>query len=98
MSGTHSIYYACEDPANPVCRDFVNQGSCRRDSRCRFYHPPIITTIIRRKATRDIGCCYCGAAQKRVINKRPFRIGEDGSIPIFYVVCSRTRRSMRSCM
>src|SRR5579864_2261337 len=88
------IYYRCNDARLPVCREFVNQGRCRRGKKCRFYHPVKITPIIKKQTQRALGCCYCGAPQKCVMNTRSYRVGEDDSIPTFYVICSRTKRSM----
>lgn len=93
-----NTYYPCNDPDKPVCRQFVNQTNCRQKQRCRFYHPPIITSIIKKKASRELGCCYCGAFQKKLLNKRGYRVGEDSDVPIFFVVCGRTGKSMRRCM
>lgn len=95
---TDSIYYACNDPLNPICRQFVNQGTCRRRSNCRFYHPRVITDIIRRKAGRELGHCYCGSLQRKLINRRAFNIRDNERCPIFFVVCGRTGRSMKRCM
>ena len=92
------IYYPCNDASKPICRQFVNQAKCRRKQKCRFYHPPVITRIIKRKATRELGFCYCGALQKKLLNKRAYRVGEDDDIPIFFVVCGRTGKSMRRCL
>jgi hypothetical protein len=93
-----AVYYACNDPANPPCRQFVNQGNCRRRLKCRFYHPPIITTIIKRKTTRELGHCYCGAHQRRLMSKRAFTIRDGERYPVFFAVCGRTGRSMKQCM
>jgi hypothetical protein len=91
-------YYPCEDPNNPVCRYFVNQNKCKKDKKCRFYHPPIITPIIRKEATREIGKCYCGANQKHVVNKKNYSPTEDINTPTFFVLCGRTGRSMKLCI
>jgi len=91
-------YVACNDPTNPPCRQFVNQGKCRRRLKCRFYHPPATTPTIRRKTTRDLGKCYCGAPQRKIMSKRPFVLMDDEKVPIFFCVCSRTGSSMKNCM
>lgn len=92
-------YHACDDDNNPVCRQFVNQGQCRKRKRCCFYHPPEITDTVIRNATRELGYCYCGAIQKRIINNRSRRTNRDGETsPMFFVICSRTGRSMKRCM
>jgi len=90
-------YYPCNDPSKPLCRRYVKQGKCRSNKGCRFYHPQIITPVIKRKTTRELGHCFCGALQKRLINKRVYRIGEDDNTPTFFVVCGKTRRSMNRC-
>ena len=91
-------YYPCNDPAKPICRQFVTKGNCRYRMKCRFYHPLVITPVIKKRATRELGCCYCGSLLKRLINKRAYRVGEDGDPPLFFVVCGRTGRSIRNCM
>jgi hypothetical protein len=92
-----SKYYAYNNNINsPICRQFVNQGKCRWQKKCHFYHPKIITPIIKKKTQRKLGCCYCGSLQRRFLNKRGHHIGDD--IPTFFVVCSRTGRSMKLCM
>lgn len=95
---SNTEYRPCNDPTKPVCRSFVNQGICRLRDGCRFYHPPHLTKTIKKKARREPGLCYCGAPQKKLVNKRQYRPGEDDAMPIFYVVCSRTGKSMRRCM
>lgn len=93
-------YYACEDPNRPICRQYVNQGHCRRNNRCNFYHPKVMTRLIEKKAKREPGHCYCGSFQKTIIGNTTYRL-EDGinaSKPTFFVVCSRTGKSMRKCM
>lgn len=91
-------YYPSNDPTKPICRHFVNKGKCNRKKRCRFYHPSNITPNIKKQARRDIGHCYCGATQKCVINKRSYSLSENIDTPLFFVVCSRTGRSMKRCM
>jgi len=79
----------------PICRDYV-KGICKRGKRCRFRHPIPINNEARKRASRQIGCCFCGAPQTCFV-KKSFRFEGDDS-PMFYVVCSRTKRSMRLCM
>ena len=91
-------YLPCNDISRPICRQFVNQGSCRKKTRCYFYHPTVMTPIIKKKASRQLGSCYCGSIQRRIINKYGYRSNDGGDSPIFFVVCSRTGRSMKLCM
>ena len=96
---TTENYCACNNPGNPLCRQYVNQGNCRKRKRCCFYHPEAITPIIAKQAKRQLGFCYCGSPQRRIINHRAFKNSNvDDSIPKFFAVCSRTGRSMRQCM
>ena len=89
----------CNNPDNLICRQYVNQGNCRKRKRCSFYHPEVITPIVVKQARRELGHCYCGSFQRRIINQRAFRNPDpDNSIPRFFAVCSRTGRSMRHCM
>lgn len=90
-------YYPYTDDTRPICRHFVNQGRCRRGNKCNFYHPEVICPIIQKKANRKLGHCFCGSPQRRLINNRSHRAGEYDDV-IFFVVCSRTGRSMRYCM
>ena len=92
------IYYPCNDPQNPPCRQFVNQGTCRKRLKCRFYHPPIITSIIKRKTSRELGHCFCGSKQRKLLSKKNFTIKDGERCPIFFIVCGRTGRSMKLCM
>ena len=92
-----TIYYPCFDAKRPVCRQHVNQNRCRKGLKCNFYHPMDITPVIKKKATREFGFCYCGAVQKRLMNKRPFKHHNEDT-PLFFVVCSRTYRSMNRCL
>jgi len=94
---TNNAYYACKDSNRPVCRQFINQGKCHYHNKCKFYHPEVISPIIKRKATRKLGYCFCGSSQRCVINNRHYRAGENDNI-VFFVVCSQTGRSMRYCM
>ena len=96
---SEETYHPCDDNTKPICRQFVNQGNCRKRKRCYFYHPKVITPIIIKKATRQLGYCYCGSPQKRIINQRSIRYrGDDDTVPMFFVVCSNTGRSMKLCM
>lgn len=89
------IYYPCFDESRPVCRQFVNHKWCRKRLQCNFYHPLVITPLIKKKATRKLGHCYCGYPQRRLISRRLLRSSDDN---IFFVVCSRTGRSMKKCL
>lgn len=79
-----------EDFRVVYCRDFL-KGNCKRQ-RCRFYHPKIVTIDIQKERDRQLGYCFCGAKLRSTMNHK----GKDDD-PIFYVVCSRTSRSMRRC-
>lgn len=83
-----------DDPKRPECRHFVN-GNCKRGRSCWFYHPKIITTPMRKNSKRELGKCYCGSSQLTLINKR---LAIDIDNPIFFVVCGRTRKSIKRCM
>lgn len=64
-----------------------------------FYHPEVVTPTITQQARRQLGHCYCGSLRKRVINYRALRSRDsDDFFPPFFVVCSRTGRSMKLCM
>lgn len=93
------VAYPSQNAANPICRQFVNRGSCLKGLKCKFYHPPTITDSIRRTTRRDFGFCYCGAIQRTIIKTRPYRsddISNDG--PTFFRVCGITGKSMKNCM
>lgn len=75
----------------PICRAYVNCGFCKYQDKCKFYHPQIITKIIKRKAQRELGYCFCGAPQKCIMYKNTLDI-------TFYMVCSRTGKSMKRCI
>jgi hypothetical protein len=84
----------CNNPAQPVCRNYVNK-KCRKGINCRFYHPIKITPEIIASVTRKIGYCYCGSPQKCIINKKKYVPGGDTNI--FFVICSRTKKSIKKC-
>lgn len=79
-----------------LCRDFVNKNKCRKGDHCRFLHPKHITESIRMSASRELGSCYCGAPQRKIMNNTKY--AEEANIPLFFAVCSRTGRSMNRCM
>lgn len=83
-----------DDPSKPICRYFV-KSRCKRGRKCRFYHPKKITPIITRKATKKLGYCYCGAKQITLVNKSLWKEDDE---KIFFVVCGRTRKSIKRCM
>lgn len=91
-------YRPCKDDKNPICRNFINRGKCKKGNRCRFYHPEIITESIKKKAKREPGCCYCGARQRTFVNNRLYRQDEGNTFTTFFVVCGRTGKSMKKCM
>lgn len=93
-------YYACDDPNRPVCRAYVNQGRCHKKKHCNFYHPRVVTQIIEKRARREPGRCYCGSRQKTIICNQTYRHqdGVMGPEPMFFVVCSRTGKSIKKCM
>lgn len=93
-----SSYYPCNDSDNPVCREYVNQGNCHNKQRCRFYHPKRVTMKIRKKAKRAAGFCYCGYSLQCLVSSRTSRTGRRDSDPIFFSVCSRTKKSMKKCL
>lgn len=82
------------DDTRPLCRYFYRKG-CRKGDKCRFYHPPSITPTIRKEYDRERGRCYCGCQLKSIINNRYIR--NDENDPLFFVVCSKTKKSMKKC-
>ena len=88
----------CDDATRPVCKQHVLHGNCRKRHGCRFFHPLAITPAITKKARREPGFCYCGSAQRRLLNNSKFRPGDDADKPLFFAVCGRTGRSMKRCM
>lgn len=96
-------YYPCNDPNRPICRQYVNQGTCKKRKHCNFYHPKVVSNLITKKAKRELGCCYCGSPQKtiighRTINYNRYESAEDVPRPVFFRVCSRTGKSMKKCL
>ena len=86
----------CDDPTRPLCRQYVNHGECRKRKRCDFYHPEIITPVITKQTKRKLKHCYCGAPQRCIV--RTNRSDPTKGDVNFFVVCSRTGRSMKRCM
>ena len=95
-----SKYYACDDPNRPICRQYVNQGRCNKRKHCNFFHPKVVTRVIEKRARREPGYCYCSAPQRTIISNSSYRPhdGESAPRPAFFVVCSRTGRSINKCM
>jgi hypothetical protein len=87
-----------DDTEIPICREFVNQGNCRKRKQCYFNHPQEITSSVVKKATRQLGYCYCGAPQKRIIINYGHKFHRNNNHPMFFVVCSRTNRSLKRCL
>ena len=85
------------DPSRPICRSFI-RDKCTKKNMCLFFHPIEITPTVRKKVTREIGRCYCGAHQITMMNRTRRRTDEDDEAPLFFVVCGKTRRSMKRCM
>ena len=85
------------DPSRSVCRHFV-KGKCNYKERCRFFHPQKITQPMKKRALKELGKCYCGAVQTTLINKTLWKHSEDEDRPQFFVVCGRTRRSIKRCV
>lgn len=100
FNGSNQKSYPCNDPNRPVCRQFVNQGKCNKRNHCTFYHPKTLTPIIKKKARRELGHCYCGAPQKTIISGRTWRgSDEDGEMrPNFFIICGKTGKSMKKCL
>lgn len=86
-----------QNPSRPICRDYIN-SKCNRGKKCRFYHPKKITKMEKLKANRRLGYCYCGSPHQKIINKKIYREGEDVETPIFFVICSRTKKSTKYCI
>ena len=86
----------CENPQQPICREFVNQGKCRSGNKCRFYHPAIIDVATKKRANKNPGYCYCGAVQTCRVNRRSYKSPDD--YPTFFVVCARTNKSIKRCL
>ena len=100
-SGSHEDKtYPCNDPNRPICRQFVNQGKCNKRHHCTFYHPKVVSPIMKKKAQRELGYCYCGSHQKKVISGRTWSASdEDGERrPTFFILCGRTGKSMKKCL
>ena len=61
---------------------------------CSLYHPLKVTNQGTKEYNRKLGRCYCGSELMTVIcHKNRFNEKE----PRFFVICSKTRRSMRGC-
>ena len=80
------------DPTRPICKRWLS-GKCLK--KCLFYHPPIIDAYHIKHCKRQSRRCFCGALQKSILNRRALH---DEDAPLYYVVCGRTRRSMKRCM
>jgi hypothetical protein len=81
-----------------ICRRFIN-GKCKNGSKCRFFHPnkrQINTIPVQKEIKREPGYCYCGSHLRTTLNKRPLDMRSDRS-PTFFIVCSKTGKSIRKC-
>lgn len=86
----------CENPESPICREFVNQGKCRAGTKCRFYHPPNITTVEKKRANKKPGFCYCGAPLKCMVSRKFYNTTV--ITPTFFYVCGNTRKAIKKCL
>ncbi len=81
-----------------ICRHFVN-GKCKYGDTCRLYHPNAIqinTLYVQKEIKRKPGQCYCGAYLRTILNRSPLlTISEDK--PKFFMICTKTGRSMYKC-
>lgn len=88
----------CFDQRRAICRTHVNTGICKKGKKCPFFHPKNITPVIKAKAKREFGFCYCGAIQKHIMSSKRINIVNDEIRPAFFVVCSRTGKSIKNCL
>jgi hypothetical protein len=82
----------------PLCSYFMH-GKCKKGDNCRLFHPPqnmIGTSYVQKEFKRESGQCYCGSYLRTVLNRNPMRRTDEDS-PTFYMVCSRTGKSMKKC-
>lgn len=84
-------YYACKDPSRPLCKGYVKNGKCPKHDKCAFFHPKVITTVMKQTAARELGKCFCGAPLRTIIRNKPCQNLE------FFVVCSSTSKSIHRC-
>jgi hypothetical protein len=71
-----------------------NPIRCPAGKNCGFRHPISVNQIDTEEYNRQLKRCYCGSFLKTIINKRAY-LNENA--PQFFVVCSKTLRSMRRC-
>lgn len=92
--------HSCNKPIKHICKCHVNKKHRCSNTKCKFNHHThtTIASSINKTSNRQIGYCYCGAKQKRFFNKRNSRSIDNKKIPIFFIVCSRTRRPIKYCM
>jgi hypothetical protein len=84
------------DKVRGVCRQYILQGKCEYPpGKCGFRHPQPITKRDMLEAKREIGRCYCGASQRTIISSRVRTLEEPRP---FFVVCSKTGKSMTRCL
>lgn len=84
-------YYACNDPNRPVCKNFVKHGNCKKNNKCHYYHPRVITPSLKQDAKRKVGYCFCKAPLRTIISTK-----NPGTFE-YFIICSRTNRSMKRC-
>lgn len=92
---TKSYLLPINDSSRPTCRHYV-RSICWRGEDCRFYHPPKNIPPVQLEISRQRGKCFCGSTFAVIPNKRRLT-DENVDEPNFFVVCGRTKRSMKRC-
>jgi hypothetical protein len=91
-----------------LCRNFYskllkgeNPKSCSLGKNCKFTHPKKVSPRYTNEFNRQLGFCYCGSSIKSILNKKYHYLSDPESselnLPLFYMVCSRTRKSIKRC-
>lgn len=79
-----------------LCRQYYSRKlvglSNRCPKQCKFYHPSNVKDAHTKEYKRELGTCYCGSELKTVV-----RHDTQNDTPIFFQVCSRTRKGMSRC-
>lgn len=92
------VNYPSANANRPVCRQYTLRGHCSKGVTCLFYHAPVITASIKRKAQREPGFCFCGARLVTIQNAHRFRASDEADMPLFFCLCGRSKRSIKHCM
>ena len=88
-------------PRKVLCRQYYSRKlaglSNRCPKQCQFYHPSSIKSGYTKEYNRELGTCYCGSELITIVRHDSQNQNQNTNGPVFFRVCSRTRKGMLRC-